>query len=294
VGAGAAEAEEAGTTGAEATGTAEAATADTSDTDAAETADTAESETAGAVGMMKMAEGAGAEAAGKAAATPVDMSDTDAAATAGAVESEAAGATGAMRMEGEAGTEAARTAAATGADGVRMIALAAGVNGVAKMEATGAEATTEAAETAGTTEQSKAAGTAEVEQERAVEVEGMDKWGSVDCLTSSFFLSVARIWVNGSSLSVSGSSWGFPALMTCAVRASFTFSTRTPSPCPFHHSKCEMEGLLHILAFLCCCKLCTHFMISVTAPASSPIPRRRHAPISSPSAPGSGSLTFFG
>jgi hypothetical protein len=25
----------------------------------------------------------------------------------------------------------------------------------------------------------------------------------------------------------------------------------TPSSCPFHHSKCEMEGLLHILAFLC-------------------------------------------
>ena len=68
----------------------------------------------------------------------------------------------------------------------------------------------------------------------------------------------------------------------------------TPSPCPFHRSECEMGGLLHILAFLCCYKLCTHFTISVTAPASSPIPRRRHAPISSPSAPGSGSLTFFG
>jgi hypothetical protein len=90
------------------------------------------------------------------------------------------------------------------------------------MEAMGAEATTGAAESAGATEQSKAAGTAEVERERAVEVEGVDKWGRVDCLTSSFFLSAARIWVNGSS----GSFWGFPALMTCAVRAFFTFSTR--------------------------------------------------------------------
>jgi hypothetical protein len=139
---------------------------------------------------VEMAGTAGTEATGTAAAATADMSEADAAATAG---------TATVETEGAARAEATGTAGAATAD----------------------TSDAEAAETASTAELEAAgvAGTMQMEGERAVEVDGVDKWGSLACLTSSFFHSVARIWENGSALSSSKSSWGFPAAMNFAVRA---------------------------------------------------------------------------
>jgi hypothetical protein len=146
-----------------------------------------------------------AEATGTAGAAIADTSNTEVVETASVAESEAAGIVDTMGTERGANTVA---------EGMGVVAR--GTAGTMKAEGeVGAEAVGTAVAT----------GTEEV---GAVAAMGVRAWnsGSLDARALHFFISAARTWRKGSSLSDSESSWGFPALMTCAVRASFTFSTR--------------------------------------------------------------------